>query len=263
MSTPDTDYDESQEQGTVNQEQSQQDNSDYDEGQEGQQEQKASAPPAQTSVLQRATETVAAKNTGSDEELDDIPAPDELTVLKQRATMMGIKFSNNIGVAALRAKIVEKMEGKGTEVEGSQATPLLEDPNAKPEVVKLSVRTYLQRENMKLIRLRITNLDPKKKDLPGEILTVANEYIGTVRKFVPYGDQTENGFHVPNCIYKMMKRRKFQNIRNVKIPGAVGGNNFRTETSWVSEFSLEVLPPLTREEIAKLAANQHASNAVG
>lgn len=256
MSTPDTDHDENLEHGEVDQEQEQQSQQENDVV--DQQEQQA------PSVLQRASESASAAPQGSDDdEPEDLPMPDELTMLKKRADFMGIKYSNNIGVETLRARIVEHMEGRATEVESSAATPLLiskEDDKQKP---RMSLRTFLQRDNMKLIRIRVTNLDPKKKDLPGEILTMANEYIGTVRKYVPYGEHTENGYHVPNAIFKMMKRRKFQSIRSVKIPGAIGGNNFRTEQSWVPEFAIEVLPPLTREEIAKLAANQHASGATG
>ena len=105
--------------------------------------------------------------------------------------------------------------------------------------------------------VRITNLDPKKKDLPGEVFTVANEHLGTVRKFVPYGEVTDNGYHVPYCIYKALKARKFLNIRTFK--DRQNQNQIKVEQSWAQEFALEVLPTLTPDEIKKLAAAQSAA----
>lgn len=184
---------------------------------------------------------------------DDLPALDELSVLKQRARLMGIAFSNNIGVQALRQKIEEKQNGTDDAVAAPQQVNALtgEDP-AKPA---MTIRQLMVEQELKLIRLRITNLDPKKKDLPGEIFTVANEYLGTVRKFVPFGEVTDNGYHVPHCIYQMMKERKFLNIRVRK-----GSNGqVRIEKSMAQEFALEVLPPLTPAELSRLANAQAAA----
>lgn len=187
--------------------------------------------------------------------------PDEKAMLKQRARMMGISFSNNISVEALRAKIAAKMEGRSDEDEDQQeqppAPPQLHDPSEPAPTRPLTLREKLVKENMKLVRLRIVNLDPKKKDLPGEIFTVANEYLGTVRKFVPYGEKTDEGYHVPYCIYKMMKARKFLNIRTYK--DRQNQNQIKIEQNWANEFALEVLPPLTREELARLGAAQLAA----
>jgi hypothetical protein len=115
---------------------------------------------------------------------------------------------------------------------------------------KAMLRKEMVAEEMKLIRLRITNLDPKKKELKGEIITFANSILGTVKKFVPFGEATDNGYHVPNCIYKILKRREFLQIRT--------GKNDVPDTRWVREFALEVLPQLTPAELANLARNQAA-----
>ena len=115
-----------------------------------------------------------------------------------------------------------------------------------------------QKEKMKLVRLRITNLDPKKKDLPGEILTVGNEYLGTVRKFVPFGEATDNGYHVPYCLYELMRDRKFLSIKTRKGPK---GQTI-VEQQMVREFALEILPPLTEAELARLSAAQLSAGGV-
>ena len=209
-------------------------------------------------------------NPGNDEqENDGIQKPDELDMLKQRARMMGITFSNNIGVDALKAKIQAKMDGEkdpddlpktdelGNDNLPPAPPPALHDPQSPAPPPQETVRQRVKREGMKLVRLRIVNLDPKKKDLPGEIFTIANEYLGTVRKFIPFGEVTENGYHVPYCIYEMMKDRKFQNIRTYK--DRKNNNQIRVEQNWAPEFALEVLPPLTKDEIARLAAAQSAA----
>jgi hypothetical protein len=98
-------------------------------------------------------------------------------------------------------------------------------------------------------------MDPKKKDLSGEIFTVANRVVGAVKKFIPYGAATDNGYHIPNIIFKQLQERQFLNIKTRK------DNRGRTivETSMVREFALEVLPQLTPQELAKLAAAQAAA----
>ncbi len=180
---------------------------------------------------------------------------DELKMLKQRAQMMGIPFSNNIGIDALKEKIAEKMANGETKKDDPPETPALQDPE-RPAPKKETLRQRLYKENMQLVRLRITNMDPKKKDLPGEIITVANGVLGTVRKFVPFGEVTEDGYHVPYILYKQLKARKFLNIRTYK--DRKNNNEIKVEQNWVPEFALEILPPLTKEEIARLGAAQLA-----
>ena len=184
--------------------------------------------------------------------------PDELSVLKQRATMMGIQFSNNIGLETLRKKIEDKMEGRAEADAAPQINPLAGETTAQP-VKRKTLRQKLYDEQMKLVRIRVTNLDPKKKDLPGEVITVANEHLGTVRKFVPFGEVTDDGYHVPYCIYRFMEKRKFLNIRIVKDRHT---GVERVESNWVKEFALEVLPQLTPQQIANLKTAQIAAGSV-
>lgn len=188
---------------------------------------------------------------------DDLQV-DQLALLKQRATVMGISYSNNISLETLKKRIQEKMDG----VEA--AKPELEKPvqvvnpltGQKPKARTPSLRQHMHDTQMKLVRLRITNLDPKKKDLHGEIVTVANEYLGTVKKFVPYGEVTDDGFHVPYCIYRELDSRKFLNIRTVRNRKE---GTTKVESNWAKEFSLDVLPQLTQEELNRLAAAQAAA----
>lgn len=205
------------------------------------------------------TSTETALNTDEDEGGSKLP--DELTMLKSRAKLMGVTFSNNIGLDALKEKI-EDHKQKTDNAQKQVASQTQQNEEKAERTVakgkKMNLRAYLQREKMKLVRLRITNLDPKKKDLPGEILTTGNEFLGTVRKFIPFGEATDNGYHVPYCLYELMRDRKFLSIKTRKGPK---GQTI-VEQQMVREFALEILPPLTDEERSRLAAAQLASGGV-
>lgn len=192
----------------------------------------------------------------------DLPKPSELQVLKQRADIMGINYSNNISVETLRKKINDKMEGINEPAEPQDNADTIHAANPligqNEPVKRKTLRQHLHDEEMKLVRVRITNMDPKKKDLPGEILTVANEWLGTVRKYVPYGEMTDDGWHVPHILYTMMQQRRFLNIRTIK-----GKNGTpRVEYAWAKEFALDVLPPLSDSEMKRLATAQLAAGNV-
>lgn len=193
----------------------------------------------------------------SNDTVDDVPMPDELTVLKQRAKLMNLSFSNNISLEKLRQKIADAQEGKASEPdqEEPEVNPLEDKKKAPVKETEAQMRQRIRLEQTRLIRVRIQNLDPKKKDLPGEIITVANEYMGTIKKFVPFGEATDNGYHIPYCIYEFLKNRKFLNIR-------VSNKGKKIEQAWVREFAIEELPPLTQEDLDKLAAAQTASGSL-
>ena len=213
---------------------------------------------------------------------EDLNQPTELDMLKQRATQMGIVFSNNIGLDKLRERVNAKMEGLPDPEEAPVApvtpvdptpvpvapvavTPVAEAPIINPLTgleegvdpdAGMTTRQILMRDQMKLVRVRIANLDPSKKDLSGEILTVANEYIGTVRKFIPFGEATDEGYHVPQCLLSMMQERKFQTIRTIKDRRS---GTVRVETGEAREFAIEILEPLSKAEMQQLATAQQAA----
>lgn len=208
------------------------------------------------SINDKPTTDVELDVQGNEDTVNDIAMPSELEVLKQRATLMNIKFSNNISVEKLREKIEAAQAKDEPEVKEAAVNPLGEKQEAG--VKKMTLGQKIRAEQTRLVRVRIQNLDPKKKDLPGEIITVANEYMGTVRKFVPFGEVTDNGYHIPYCIYEFLKERKFINITTRK--GKNGLPDIRATEA--REFSIEVLPPLTEAELAQLAQAQIAAGSL-
>ncbi len=186
----------------------------------------------------------------SDTVFDAEDTVDEITLLKQRADTLGITYSPRIGVDSLRAKIDERLNEKEPDAPaaGSSKLTKLEQTAA--------LRESMHKEQMKMVRLRITNLNPNKKELTGEIFTVANKFLGIVKKYIPYGEVTEDGYHVPYILYTELRDRKFLSIktRQDKTTGQIV-----VSQNWVPEFALEVLPQLTQAELNKLAAAQSAA----
>lgn len=204
----------------------------------------------------------------------------ELDLLKQRARMMNIEFSNNIGIDSLRARVdarIDEDTASATHndnddddtIDGNVPDPFsgseevaaapVKKPVAAVKEKKMSLRAFMHKTQMKLVRCRITNMDPKKKDLHGEIFTVANSHLGTVRKFIPYGEVSDNGYHIPYCILKQLQARRFLSIRTPKD----SKGQIQVKQSWAKEFAIEILDPLTKDELHDLATAQQASGSVG
>lgn len=176
---------------------------------------------------------------------------DELTILKARADLLKIPYSNNISAAKLKERIEEYMAQDEEEEEPEEVTE---------EVVetKASLRARLIKEATRLVRVRVTNMNPAKAAFPGEIFTVANSTVGTIRKFIPYGAGTEAGYHIPYAIYEMIKRKKFTLVKKEVGPdGSPIFNKYERK-----EFAIEVLDPLTPDELKKLAAEQAATGRI-
>ena len=173
---------------------------------------------------------------------------DELSMLKQRADLLGISYSNNIGVEKLKERIAAVQEGP-EKAEEKEAVKVSSDALTRADLIKQATR---------LVRIRYSNMNPLKKDLPGEYFTVANGIIGTIKKFVPYGPASEAGWHVPEVIYKMMKRRTFTVVKTLRDDN---GNPYQTPVER-REFAIEVLDPLSKEELEVLAKDQRAAGRI-
>ena len=101
-------------------------------------------------------------------------------------------------------------------------------------------------------------MNPAKKELEGEIFTTGNNLIGTVSKYVPFN--ADAGWHVPSILLDMLRERQCQIFVNEKT--GPGGATVRKGKS-IREFAIEVLDPLTAEEIHDLAQRQAMSQSVG
>ena len=99
-------------------------------------------------------------NLDTEQELDEAAqlAAAELENLKVRAEKLGVKFHPTISAEKLREKIkAHQADGKG------EVAPKAEDTAENPELKKLR----LKREALKLVRVRITCMNPAKKEWEG------------------------------------------------------------------------------------------------
>ena len=175
-------------------------------------------------------------------QVEDIAVPDELATLKARADTLGIQYHPSIGVEKLREKVNGALMNEGT-------TEVKEDPVA-------SQRKKDRDEASKLVRLRLTCMNPNKKEWDGEFITAGNAVIGSFTKFVPFN--APDGWHVPNIIYQQLRDRECQVFTTVRDSK---GNSTR-KGKLIKEFSIEILPPLTAEELHDLAQRQAMAKSI-
>lgn len=186
---------------------------------------------------------------------DDLPEIDELTSLKQRAQLMGLTFHPSIKLEKLREKVNAHLASQE-----DQEAPSEEE--AVPEEVQAAVprketpQEFRKRkldEATALVRIRVTCMNPAKREWQGEIITVGNSLVGTHRKYVPFNGEP---WHVPKIIYNQLIERQCQVFTSV--PDGRGGK--RRQGKLIKEFAIEVLPNLTPEELKSLAQRQALAN---
>ncbi len=177
---------------------------------------------------------------------EDLPQVDELTSLKARADLMGISYHPSIGVEKLREKLNAAIAPKEEEA----PVP------AAGEETATQKRARLQREATELVRVRVSCMNPFKKEWEGEIITTGNSAVGTIKKYVPFN--TEDGWHIPRMIYNQLVQRECQIFVTVRDSR---GNTSR-KGKMIKEFAIEVLPPLTTEELAELARRQAMAKSI-
>lgn len=169
---------------------------------------------------------------------------DELTALKARADLLGVPYHPSIGLDKLR----EKVNAVLVKPEDTADAPRVESEAA-----------YRQRcmdEATKLVRIRLSCMNPNKSEWDGEILTVGNTIVGTHKKYIPFN--AEEGWHVPHIMYEDLKARECQ----IFVTRTDSRGNKVREGKLIKEFAIEVLPPLTAEEIKDLAQRQAMAKSI-
>jgi len=206
----------------------------------------------------------------------------DIESLRVQATELNIKFSGNTGAKTLQEKINREM----TKPMNQGAASILGDNEPLPEIMPKApqkaapptlaqlqtmvvndidpknqalVRQVVRAKALVLRRVKITNLDPSDSELPGAIITVMNKYTGKVSKFIPFGEGTESGYHIPQIILNHLQDQKFV------IRKAVKGSPFGVKTyksTYVNKFAITILPDLTPDELKALADRQSASQSI-
>ena len=175
---------------------------------------------------------------------------DELETFKARATQMGISYSPNIGLEALRKKVSDKLNSVDT-------TAVKDEPVTNKKGLSMEELQHKNRENsikeaMKLVRCVVTCNNPNKKHLQGEVITAGNAIMEDTR-FIPFNVP----WHVPQITLGVLKDREYQMHRKEKTP-----KGFEiTRAKLMPEFNIEILPPLSTEEYNAIRNSQLARGA--
>ena len=184
---------------------------------------------------------------------------DELVALKKRADLLGISYRVNITLETLKEKVQEAI-GQSKQDEGLNDKPEItkEDPTANlPANVKPIIMTRQKqwdarrKEQMRLVRVQITCMNPTKHSWQGEILTAAGRGFGSIKKFILFNTP----YHVPVAILNYMQEREcqiFESKRNAKT------GDTTKHARLIKEFSIQELPSLTRKELEQIATRQSA-----
>lgn len=188
---------------------------------------------------------------------DTVVAQDELAVLKVRADLLKIPYHPSIGVDKLREKVAAALSDEPAVIapvvaSAPEAAPA--EPAVETEPMRLR---RIKRQALALVRIRLTCMNPAKKDWEGEIITTGNSLIGTVAKFVPFINADE-GWHVPHIIYEQLVGRMCQIFVAKKLKN---GATVR-EGKLIREFAIEVMPSLTQEELHELAQRQAMAKSI-
>ena len=104
------------------------------------------------------------------ENTDQDLAMDELATLKARADMLGIAYHPSIGVEKLKEKI----------------SAVTSNQPKEPETVVSDVKNDPKADALRLIRIKLQCMNPAKKEWEGEIISVGNSVVGTVKKYIPF-----------------------------------------------------------------------------
>lgn len=173
---------------------------------------------------------------------------DELTALKARADLMGVSYHPSIGLEKLREKVNAAMSPP------AEKTPVV---LSKAVETVNEAKLRLRKECSKLVRLRLTCMNPAKKEWEGEIFTCGNSVVGTFTKYVPFNN--DEGWHVPQIIVNMLEERKCQ----VFYTAVDSRGNKSRKGKLIKEFAVEILPDLSPSELHDLAQRQAMGNTVG
>ena len=165
----------------------------------------------------------------------------ELEQLKAKADELKVSYHPSISAAKLREKLAA-VNALGEVV--AATAPVEQDLSRQ------------RREASKLVRIRVTCMNPMKNEWPGEIFTTGNDVVGTFKKYVPFN--ADDGWHVPHIIYEMIRDRQCQVFTTSRTKNGIGVR----QSKLIKEFAVEVLPDLTEAELAELAQRQAMAKSV-
>ena len=169
----------------------------------------------------------------------DAPVIDELSMLKQRADLMGIKYAPNISLETLKER-------------GNKAMVDAEDPKnqSSAEYTNVSDDPYAEKraQQSALVRVIVVCHDPSKNHLESELLAIENNLVRD-KRVVFFGKE----WHITRALLESLRDRKYQAFRKLKTAQGEVHKPYL-----VPAYSIQELAPLTDAELAQIARKQLA-----
>jgi len=187
----------------------------------------------------------------------------EIEQLRQQAKDLNIKHHPKLGVKKLSILVAEAngipvpqsvvAEPAAAPAPAAAVEPVKPKKKATVSAAEINKARRLQniREAKQLVRIRLTCMDPNKKEWDGEIITVQNKKVGTLRKYIPFNN--ENGYHVPKMILNVLKTKQCQVFHTVVRNGVKV-----RQGKLVPAYAIQELPPITKDELKAIATRQAA-----
>ena len=221
------------------------------------------------------------------EVIEAVETATSIEPLRKLAKDLNVPFSGNTGLETLRNKLSDHLNtflmtnpsnpaefdepdlsGYSKDLEEIQVNkpvrvqkPKIDLLTVDPSTIEdLSLRREaIRAQALRLVRVKIQNLDPNDAAVTGAIISLQNKYTGKVSKLIPFGSETENGYHIPWMMYEHLKQWKFPLRKEIR-GGRFGVKTYKTVMT--NKFNVEILPPLSMTELTELKNLQRASQSI-
>ena len=161
----------------------------------------------------------------------------ELESLRRQAELLGVAYSGNTSLATLREN-VRKVAG----------TP--EENAAKDDAY-----SKLYNEKMRLIRCEVQCLHPMYRNAGGTFISLSNSVLGSYKWFVYFNRPV----HITKWCYDFLKDSVWVERVEKGTVDKFGRTHNETINVTRRTYAITDLPPLTKEELEKLATDQQIS----
>lgn len=181
------------------------------------------------------------------------PATEEVEVNARsywlnRASLVGliseVDYPKNITTPKL-AELVKQRQAEVSPVAGTRGVNSV--GRIHPEVSKM------QDEATKLVRFKITVLDPTKSEWTGMYVTVGNDNLAPIKRAIYFIDTP---WHAEKIIVEYLKSMKYVHRPSRFDKKLRGTFTNMTETKLLPVFHIEELDPLTEKELKALSEYQ-------
>jgi len=177
----------------------------------------------------------------------------------------GVTLHHKTGSGKLQSTLVAVRAGTHKESEEAKPVENIEIKATQPTKAALDAKENHQKMTkqqraMVLTRIVVSPNDPNMSSTPGLIFTVGSSSINNgrmIKKFVPFNN--EQGWHVPKIILDQIDGAEMQKFKEVTMPDG----SKQVQPYLAKKFNVQILPPLTKEEMQKLADSQRAKVGIG